>query len=145
MIVHLARPIGLVHTMHSALLDCLVGMLGFSFHSKWHHSPGKAPYGLYPTSQQSPQGCSQKGTNGGLVEHRSLLTSEVGMLAPSFLHPFFLLVISAVMLWSVWVQKVPQASQHLCFGRQLTSCDICSACPVSLSARSFPLTGAWTG
>ena len=36
------------------------------------------------------------------------------MSAASFLHSSFLQAISAVMLWLVHVQKVPQASEHLC-------------------------------
>ena len=40
------------------------------------------------------------------------------MSAASFLHSSFLRAISAAILWPVQVQKVPQASEHLC----LTSC-----------------------
>ena len=36
------------------------------------------------------------------------------MSAASFLHSSFLQAISAVMLWPVHFQKVPQASEHLC-------------------------------
>ena len=63
-----------------------------------------------------------------LVEHRSFSTLEGGMLAASFLHTSFLQVINAVMLWSVHVQKVPQASEHLCPAKLQTRCDICCAC-----------------
>ena len=33
-----------------------------------------------------------------------------------------------VMLWPVQVQKVPQASEHLCPAKLQTRCDICCAC-----------------
>ena len=36
------------------------------------------------------------------------------MSAASFLHSSFLQAINAVMLWPVHVEKVPQASEHLC-------------------------------
>ena len=50
------------------------------------------------------------------------------MSVASFLHSSFLRVISAVMLWPVHVQKVPQASEHLCSAKLHTRCDICCAC-----------------
>ena len=50
------------------------------------------------------------------------------MSATSFLHSSFLQAISAVMLWPVHVQKVPQASEHLCPAWLQTRCDICCAC-----------------
>ena len=36
------------------------------------------------------------------------------MSAASFLHSSFLQAVSAVMLWLVRVEKVPQVSEHLC-------------------------------
>ena len=63
-----------------------------------------------------------------LVEHRSFSALEGGMSAASFLHSPFLQVINAVMLWPVHVQKVPQASEHLCPAKLQTRCDICCAC-----------------
>ena len=42
-----------------------------------------------------------------------------------FLHSSFLQAISAVMLWPVHVQKVSQASEHLCPAKLQTRCDIC--------------------
>ena len=46
----------------------------------------------------------------------------------SFLHSSFLQAISAVMLWPVLDQKVPQASEHLCPAKLQTRCDMCCAC-----------------
>ena len=45
-----------------------------------------------------------------------------------FLTSLFLQVISAVMLWPIHVQKVPQALEHLCPAKLQTRCDICCAC-----------------
>ena len=50
------------------------------------------------------------------------------MSVASFLHFSFLQAINAVMLWPVHVQKVPQASEHLCPVKLLIRCDICCAC-----------------
>ena len=50
------------------------------------------------------------------------------MSAASFLHSSCLQVINAVILWPVHVQKVPQASDHLCPAKLQTKCDICYAC-----------------
>ena len=50
------------------------------------------------------------------------------MSAASFLHSSFLQAINAVMLRSVHVQKVPQASEHLCPAKLQTRCDMCCAC-----------------
>ena len=86
----------------------------FSFGSRGHRSARKGPYALRPVSQQSPQGCSRNSASICLVDHRSFSTLEGGMSAASFLHSSFLQAISAVMLWPVHVQKVPQASEHLC-------------------------------
>ena len=63
-----------------------------------------------------------------LVEHRLFPTSEGGMSVASFLHSSFLQAISAVMLWPVHVEKVPQAPEHLCPAKLQTRCDICCAC-----------------
>ena len=83
---------------------------------------------LRPASQQSPQGCPRNTANVCLVEHRSFPTSEGGMSAASFLSSSFLQAISAVMLWPIHVQKVPQASELLCGAKLQTRCDICCAC-----------------
>ena len=50
------------------------------------------------------------------------------MSATSILHSSFLQAMSAVMLQPVLVQKVPQASEHLCPAKLQTKCDICYAC-----------------
>ena len=100
----------------------------FSFSSRWHRSARKGPYALRPVSQQSPQGCPRNSTNICLVEHRSLSTLEGGMSAASFLHSSFLQAVNAVMFWLVCVEKVPQASEHLCPAKLQTRCDICCAC-----------------
>ena len=50
------------------------------------------------------------------------------MSAASFLHSSFLQAVNAVMLWLVRVEKVPQASEHLCLAKLQTRCDICCAC-----------------
>ena len=50
------------------------------------------------------------------------------MSVPSFLHSSFLQAINAVMLWSIYGQNVPQASEHLCPTKVQTRCDICCAC-----------------
>ena len=86
----------------------------FSFSSRLHRSARKGPYALRPVSQQSPLGGPRNHANICLVEHRSFSTLEDGMSAASFLHSSFLQAISAVMLWPVHVEKVPQASEHLC-------------------------------
>ena len=46
------------------------------------------------------------------------------MSAASFLRSTFLPAIKAVILWPVHVQKVPQASEHLCPARLQTRCDV---------------------
>ena len=106
----------------------LVSVFSFSFSSRWHRSARKGPYALHPVSQQSPQGCPRNSANICLVEHRSFSALEGGMSAASFLHSSFLQAVNAVMLWLVRVEKVPQASEHLCPAKLQTSCDICSAC-----------------
>ena len=102
--------------------------ISFSLSSRWHYSTWKGPYALCLISQQSPQGYPRNSANICLVEHRSFLTSEDGKLAASFLHSSFLQAISAVMLWPVHVQKVPQASEQLCPSKLQTRCDMCCAC-----------------
>ena len=99
----------------------------FRFSSRWHRSARKGPYALRPFSQQSPQGCPRNSANICLVEHRSFSTLEGGMSAASFLHSSFLQANSAVMLLLVRVEKVPQASVHLCAVKLQTRCDICCA------------------
>ena len=101
----------------------------FRFSSRWHRSARKGPCALRPVSQQSPQGCPRNSASVCLVEHRSLPTSEVGMSAASFLHSSFLQAISALMLCPVHVQKVPQASEHICPTKLQTRCDICPFIP----------------
>ena len=103
--------------------------ISFSFSSRWHCSARKGPYALRPVSQQPPQGCPRNSANYFicLVEHRSF-SALGGMSAASFLHSSFLQAINAVMLWPVHVQKVPQASEHLCPAKLQTRCDICCAC-----------------
>ena len=50
------------------------------------------------------------------------------MSAASFLHSSSVQAINAVMLQLVHVQKVPQASEHLCPAKLQTRCHICCAC-----------------
>ena len=107
---------------------CTCFSFSFSFSSRWHRSARKGPYSLHPVSQQSPQGCPRNSANICLVEHRSFSTLDGGMSAASFLHSSFLQAVSAVMLWLVRVEKVPQASEHLCPAKLQTRCDICCAC-----------------
>ena len=64
-------------------------------------------------------------------------TSKSGMSATSFLHSSFLQVINSVVLWPVRVQKVTQASEHLCPTKLKTTYDIWCACQ---SVCSLPLT-----
>ena len=89
---------------------------------------GKAHTRSTPSLSSLTQGCPQNSANVCLVEHRLFPNLEGGMLAASFLHSFFLQAISAVMLWSVYVQTVPQASKHLCLAMLQTRCDDCCAC-----------------
>ena len=100
----------------------------FSFNSRWHRSIWKGPYVLHPISQQSPKGCPRYSANICVVEHRSFTSLEVGMSATSSLHSSFLQAVNAVMLWPVHVQKVPQASEHLCRAKLQTRCNIWCAC-----------------
>ena len=100
----------------------------FSFSSRLHRSARKGPYALRPVSQQSPYGCPLNSANKCLIEHGSFSILEGGMSAASYLHSSFLQAISAVMLWSVLVEKVPQASKLLCLAKLQTRCDICCAC-----------------
>ena len=55
-------------------------------------------------------------------------TLEGRMSATSFLHSSFLQAVNAVMLWLVCVEKVPQASAHLCPAKLQIRCGICCAC-----------------
>ena len=114
----------------------------FSFSSRWHRSARKGPYALRPISQQSPEGCPRNSANICLVEHRSFSTLEGGMSAASFLHPSFLQAVNAVML--VRVEKVPQASEHLCPAKLQTRCHICCACqsicPFNPTDSGVPMT-----
>ena len=100
----------------------------FSFSSRCHRSAKKGPYALRHVSQQSPQGCPRNSASICLVERRSFSTLEGGMSTASFLHSSFLQAINAGMLWLVRVEKVPQASEHLCPVKLQTRCDIYCAC-----------------
>ena len=100
--------------------------------------PIRAPSCLSAFSQRLPS--KQCQFDVCLVEHRSFPTQEDGISAASFLHFSFLQAINAVMLWPVRVQKVPQASEHLCPAKLQIRCDICCAC--QSSSFSFPLTQA---
>ena len=82
------------------------------------------------------------------LKHRSFSTLEFGVSAASFLHSSFLQAISAVMLRLVRVEKVPQASEHLCPAKLQTRCDdICCACqsicPFIPTDSSVPRTVEW--
>ena len=118
--------------MHKCVHVCVVllsyNSFSFCFSSRWHCIARKGPYALRPVSQQSLKGCPRNSTNICLVEHRSFSALEGGMSGASFLHSSFLQAINAVMLWLVRVQKVPQASEHLCPAKLQTRCDICCAC-----------------
>ena len=96
--------------------------------SRWHRSARKGPYAPRHFSPQSPPGCPRNSGNICLVERRSFLALEGGMSATSFLHSSFLQAINAVMLWPVHVQKVPQASEHVCSAKLQTRWDIRCAC-----------------
>ena len=103
----------------------LLVCFSFSSNSRWRRRARKGPYTLHPFSQQSPQGCPRSSANICLVKHSSFSTLEGGI---SFLHSSFLQAISAAMLWPVHVQKVSQASEHLCPAKLQTRCDICYDC-----------------
>ena len=67
------------------------------------------------------------------------------MSAACFLHSSFLQAINAVILWPVHVQKVPQASEHLCPAKLQTRCNIIccacqSICPFILTDSGVPRT-----
>ena len=100
----------------------------FQFQLKMASYHSERPIRAPPRLSAVSQGCHRNSTNICLVEHRSLSTLEGGMSAASFLHPSFLQAVSAVMLWLVRVEKVPQASEHLCPAKLQTRCDICCAC-----------------
>ena len=53
---------------------------------------------------------------------------EDGMSAASFVHSCLRQATNAVVFWPVHVQKVPQASKHLCTAKLQTICDVCYAC-----------------
>ena len=108
-------------------LLCFTKLLSFSSVSV-SAQDGIVALALRPVSQQSPQGCPRNSASICLVEHSSFSALEGGMSAASFLHSSFLHAINAVMLWPVHVQKVPQASEHLCPAKLKTRCDICCAC-----------------
>ena len=114
--------------LHTLCYPCSSISFSFSFSSRWHRSSRKGPYALRPVFQQPPQGCPRNSVNICLVDHRSFSTLKGGMSAVSFLHSSFLQAINAVMLWPVHVQKVPQASEHLCPAKLQARCDICCAC-----------------
>ena len=99
-----------------------------SFSSKRHRCARRGLYALRPVSQQSPQGCPRSSASICLFEHRWFSILKGGVSAASFLHSSFLQAINAVMLWLVRVEKVPQASEHLCPAKLQTRCDICCAC-----------------
>ena len=85
---------------------------------------GGGSFAYLLVSPQPLEGHLWKSTSIGLVVHRSSSIPEGRMLTTSFLHPSFLQAISAVMLWCVHVEKVPQASQHLCAAKLETSCQV---------------------
>ena len=125
------------HHIIQAVSEAWTIAVSVCFSSRWHCSARKGPYTLRPISQQSPQGGRRNSAKVCLTEHRSFPTSEGGMPVPSFLHFSFLQAVSPVMLWSVYVQKVPQALEHLCLAELQTRSDI--SVLTSLSARSVYL------
>ena len=100
----------------------------FQFQLKMTSLLSERPIRAPPRLSAVSQGCPRNSANVCQVEHRSFSTLEGGMSAASFLHSSFLRAISAVMLWPVHVEKVPQASEHLCPAELQTRCDICCAC-----------------
>ena len=66
------------------------------------------------------------------------------MSAASFINSFSLQAITAVMLWPVHVQKVPQVSEHLCPAKLLSGCDIRCAGQSICRIRLFYQTDADT-
>ena len=100
----------------------------FQFHLKMASLHSESPICAPPRLSAVSQGCPRNSANICLVEYRSFSTVEDGMSAASFLHSSFIQAISAVMLWPVHVQKVHQASEHLCPAKLQTRCDICCAC-----------------
>ena len=77
-----------------------------------------------------PQDCPLKSAaNVCLVEHIIIVPVLGGWNVGRFLSQLsFLQAISAVMLWPIPVQKVPQASEYLCPVKLQTRCDICCVC-----------------
>ena len=128
------------------------GSFSFSFCSRQRR---KGLYPLRPVSQQSPPRLPSKQRQ-CLVEHRSFPTSEGGVSAATFVHFLFLQAITAVMLWPAYVQKVPQASEHLCPAKLQTSCNVYCACqsicpfspadsgmPMAVEQTRVPQSGQW--
>ena len=99
-----------------------------SISARRHRRAPKGPYELRPVSQQSPKGCPRNSVNVCLVEYRSFPTSEDGMTFASFLNSSLRQAINAVMLWLSYIQKVPQAPEHLGPTKLRTRCDICCGC-----------------
>ena len=116
-----------LHCQAPGVRGSALGLVG-QFQFQFQFQLKMAFYSLRPVSQQPPQGCPRNSANICLIEHRSFSTLEGGMSAASFLHSSFLQAINAVMLWLVRVEKVPQASEHLCPAKLQTICDICCAC-----------------
>ena len=117
--------------------------LSFRFSSvsaQWYGSARKGPYALRPVSQQSPQGCPRNSANICLVEHISFSALEGGMSAASSLYSSVLQAVNAVMVWPVHVQKVPQASEHLCPAKLQTRCACQSICPFIPNDSGVPRT-----
>ena len=111
-------------------------------------------------SSSLAQGEREKQCSGSLSEARAsvsvsaqdgIVASErpiratpcLSAVSPMLLHSSFLQAINALMLWPVYVQKVPQASEHLCPAKLQSRCDVCCACqsicPFTPTARSLPL------
>ena len=107
---------------------CPLSFLVFSFSSRWHRRARKGLHVFRPVSHQSPQGCPRNSANICFVEHRSFSNLEGGMSAASFFHSSFLKAVSAVTLWPVNVQDVPQASEQLCPAKLQITYGICCAC-----------------
>ena len=83
-----------------------------------------------PFSQQSPQDFSRNSSNAGLFEHGLFPISEGRTSAASFLHSYFLRVISVTILWFAHNQKVPQASKQLRSAICIIGFDVWCACQV---------------
>ena len=125
----LAKSSGWPIVEQGEVRDCICQMQLISFSvsvcPRWHCSDRKGPYTLCPVSQRSLQGCPWKSANVCLADHKPFSTSEVECRLRPFSVPLSFI---AVMLWPVQVQKVSQASKHLCPAKQQTRCDVCCAC-----------------